>query len=103
MKKRKKRKPLVQLVLPTAPTTPERNQSDVARLMAEITAHYESAQWALSGHTVGVSQHAFITRRMEHIGILHEELEKHLTPEEAAKAMIEAMEKPDEAKESEDT
>lgn len=49
--------------------------SEVARLLEQITAEYEAAQRGLTGLAFGTSQHEFITRRMEHMGQLHGELQ----------------------------
>ena len=54
---------------------PYENRSDVARLLSQITAEYEAAQRGLSGLAYGVSQHAFITARMENMGQLHTQLQ----------------------------
>jgi hypothetical protein len=50
-------------------------RSEVARLLAQITAEYEAAERGLNGLAMGVSQHEFITARMEHMGQLHSELQ----------------------------
>ena len=49
--------------------------SEVARLLAQISAEYEAAQCGLSGLAYGASQHEFITARMEHLGQLHNQLQ----------------------------
>jgi hypothetical protein len=49
-------------------------ESEVARLLAQINAEYESAQQGLSGLAQGVGQHRFITKRTEQIAELHEKL-----------------------------
>jgi hypothetical protein len=49
-------------------------RSEVARLLEAISAEYEAAQRGLSGLAQGISEHRFITRRMERIGELHAEL-----------------------------
>lgn len=49
--------------------------SEVARLLAQISAEYEAAQRGLSGLAYGVSQHEFITARMEHMGQIHMQLQ----------------------------
>ena len=53
----------------------QQQRSEVARLLEQITAEYESAQRGLTGLAYGTSQHDFITRRMEHMGQLHGELQ----------------------------
>ena len=50
-------------------------RSEVARLLAQISAEYEAAQRGLTGLAYGTSQHEFITARMEHMGQLHNELQ----------------------------
>jgi hypothetical protein len=50
--------------------------SEVARILQQIREEYESAQQGLSGVAYGNSQHAFITAKMENMGVLHEELQK---------------------------
>lgn len=51
-----------------------KQHSEVARLLAQITAEYEAAQRGLTGLSYGISQHEFITARMEHMGQLHNQL-----------------------------
>ena len=98
-KKRKKQKPLVQLVLPTHPM-PQGNQSEVGRLLRQINQEYQSAQWGLSGLAYGVSQHAFITGRMEGMERAREQLVELVGPDESTRLVVEQMNKSDEAKES---
>jgi hypothetical protein len=72
----------------------ERNQSDVARLLAEIDLQYQAAQLALSGQAVGVSQHQFITARLERIEDARQELVNLVgDPDEASRLVIEQMNK----------
>ncbi len=52
-----------------------KQRSEVARLLAQISAEYEAAQRGLRGLAHGVSQHEFITARMENMGQLHSELQ----------------------------
>ena len=49
--------------------------SEVARLLSQISAEYESAQRGLEGLSCGTSKHEFITARMEHMGRLHNQLQ----------------------------
>ena len=49
-------------------------RSEVARLLSQISAEYEAARLGLTGLAYGVSQHEFITARMEHMGQLHNQL-----------------------------
>jgi hypothetical protein len=53
----------------------DEQRSEVARLLAQISAEYEAAERGLNGLAMGVSQHEFITARMEHMGQLHSELQ----------------------------
>jgi hypothetical protein len=61
-------------------------RSEVARLLAQISDEYEAAQRGLSGLASGVSQHEFITARMENMGQLHSQL--HSLVGDIAIAMI---------------
>ena len=54
------------------------NQSEVARLLQQITQEYEAATLGLTGLAYGTSQHAFITARMENMSCLREELATHV-------------------------
>jgi len=94
-RRRRRRQPLVQLVSVTRSVTPVPvgGQSEVARLMSQITAEYEAAQWALSGQAVGVSQHAFITARLERMEDARQELEQLVGPEESTRLFVERLEK----------
>jgi hypothetical protein len=59
-----------------------KQNSEVARLLAQINSEYEAARQGLSGLAQGVGQHRFITRRMEHIAELHCQL-RNLVGDEA--------------------
>ncbi|GCE29457.1 hypothetical protein KDA_49410 [Dictyobacter alpinus] len=63
--------------------TPE---SEVTRLLNQIKAEYEAAQNGLYGLASGTSQHAFITARMEHMSLLHTELQSLIG--DAATALV---------------
>jgi hypothetical protein len=94
-KKRKKQKPLVQLVL-TAPVTPPRGQSKVARLLRQFELEQESAQRALYGFAQ-VGKHEFIEARMTRMGIIQEELGNLVGEDEAGRLVVEQMDTPKEA------
>ncbi len=49
--------------------------SEVTRLLAQISAEYEAAQRGMGGFAYGSSKHEFITARMEHMGRLHRQLQ----------------------------
>ncbi|MDQ2907707.1 MAG: hypothetical protein M3Y81_29735 [Chloroflexota bacterium] len=53
----------------------DEQRSEVARLLHQIDQEYEAAQRGMSGLAYGVSQHEFITARMEHVGQLHVQLQ----------------------------
>ncbi len=67
------------------------NQSEVARLLAQISAEYESAQRGMTGLAYETAQHRFITARMENMGHLHTQL-KELVGDDAMKLMAEQLE-----------
>ncbi len=48
--------------------------SDVARLLNQITAEYAAGRQGLSGLAQGVSQHRYITTKMERMEELHQQL-----------------------------
>jgi hypothetical protein len=48
--------------------------SEVAHLLRQISVEYEAAQQGLSGLAQGVSQHRFITQRMERMYELHTQI-----------------------------
>ena len=50
-------------------------RSEVARLLAQISAEYEAAQRGMGDFAYGAAKHEFITARMEHMGRLHIELQ----------------------------
>jgi ABC-type Fe2+-enterobactin transport system substrate-binding protein len=62
-------------------------RSEVARLLSQISVEYEAAQRGLMGLSYGMSQHDFITARMENMGQIHSQLEL-LVGGDAAIAMI---------------
>jgi hypothetical protein len=61
-------------------------RSEIARMLAQISDEYQAAQSGLFGLAAGCSRHDFITKRMETIGQLHEQL--HDLVGDAAIAMI---------------
>ncbi len=62
-------------------------RSEVARLLSQISVEYEAAQRGLMGLSYGMSQHDFITARMENMWQIHSQLEL-LVGGDAAIAMI---------------
>jgi hypothetical protein len=53
----------------------QEQRSEVARLLSQISDEYEAAQRGLTGLSYGMSQHEFITARMENMGQLHTQLQ----------------------------
>ena len=70
----------------------ENNQSEVARIKAQIAAEQESAQRAMRSFAYGSAQHRFITKRMERIGGLHDALKEIVGKDEADKTLIDGLE-----------
>lgn len=68
----------------------EQNQSEVARLLKQISAEYEAALRGLNGLALGAAKHEFITARMENVGRLHEELHE-IVGEEAIVMVAETL------------
>lgn len=69
------------------------NQSEVARLLRQIEQEYEAAQRGLSGLAFGVSQHEFITAKMERIQQSQEALGQLVGKWQATKLVAETLEK----------
>lgn len=67
-------------------------KSEVARLMQQITAEYESAQHGLHGLSQGTAHHAFITQKMENMSACHEALKGLVGEQEAIKILAQALE-----------
>jgi hypothetical protein len=103
LKKRRKRHPLVQLVIPSRPLeqpAPDGGQSEVALLMKQFRDEDEAAQRGLYGFAQ-TAQHEIITARMERWGILQEQLTELVGEDTANRMIVKAMgadEKPEEDK-----
>lgn len=67
------------------------NQSEVSRLKAEIELENAACRYALNAPSLGVARHSFITRKMERMGELHEELKKWIGEEKTAKFVVKTM------------
>ena len=52
------------------------NQSELARILEQISLEYEAAQRSMYGFAYGSAKHAFITARMETMGNLHSKLQE---------------------------
>ncbi len=57
--------------------------SEVVRLLRQIELEYQAAHHALYGLSAGNSKHEFITKKMERMGILHQELKTLVGVDEA--------------------
>ena len=66
--------------------------SEVARLRPRIAEEYLAATCGLTGLAAGVSQHQFITARMENMDRCHEQLSSLVGSEQAAKLVAETLE-----------
>jgi hypothetical protein len=70
--------------------------SEVAQIMQQITTEYQAGQRALHGLSCGIAQHRFITKRMENIGKLHQQLQT-LVGDQAMPLVVLALEQADPA------
>jgi hypothetical protein len=71
----------------------QNNQSEVARVKADIELHYRAAQYAQYGTSVGTSQHKVISRNMTHVGKGQEELVGLIGENDATVFLIDTMNK----------
>lgn len=69
------------------------NESDVARLLETIDLEYQAAWNGLSGLAQGTSQHDFINAKLERMEDARQELEKLVGENEAARMVVEQMNK----------
>lgn len=65
-------------------------QSEVARILQQIEAEYVAAQRGLTG-LAECARHAAITSRMEHMGLLHQDLQA-IVGDDAIKLIYERLE-----------
>jgi len=61
--------------------------------MQQITLEYEAAKRGMSGLAYGTAQHAFITARMENMGIIQDELQQLIGEDKAIKLVAQALER----------
>lgn len=64
------------------------NQSEVARLLAQIDAEYESSRQGLQGIAQGIAYHQFITERMERIQSLQARLGEVVGDQDTATLIV---------------
>ena len=69
------------------------NQSEVARLRAHIEQENQAAWWALHGLSSGTAQHAFITRRFNHMEQSYKRLMQVVGEEEATRMVCEVFDR----------
>ena len=50
------------------------NESEIARLRAQLEREHEASVWALTGLASGTAQHAFITARFRRMDAYHQQL-----------------------------
>jgi hypothetical protein len=67
------------------------NQSEVARILAQVESEYLAARRGLSGFAEG-ARHAAISARMENMGRLHQSLQA-MVGEDAIRLIAEHLEK----------
>jgi hypothetical protein len=68
------------------------NRSEVALLKQRIAMESEAAKLAMYGPLRGAAKHSFITKRMENMGGLKEDLAEYVGDDEATKFLIRTME-----------
>lgn len=67
------------------------SQSEVARIRAQIAEEYEAARRGLTGLASGPARHNFITRKMERLGQLHQELGQVVGEQQATEIVVQTM------------
>ncbi len=67
------------------------NNSEVARIMRQITLEYEAAQRGLTGLAYGTAHHAFITAKLESMVNMQESLSDIVGSQEAIKLVVQAL------------
>ena len=68
------------------------SRSEVAQILTQIEAEYESGVLAVSGLASGIAKHEFITHRMERIGQLHNELRDLVGEQHAIGLLVNTLE-----------
>jgi hypothetical protein len=70
----------------------DQGRSEVASILAQIQAEYESGRQGLTGVASGTARHDFITARMEQMGLLHQELQKLVGEQDAIALIAQSLE-----------
>jgi len=66
-----------------------KQKSEVAQLLQQISLEYEAATRGLTGLSAGSTKHSFITARLERIGVYHEQLVSLVGEVQATQLVIE--------------
>jgi hypothetical protein len=69
-----------------------KQKSQVAQLLQQISLEYEAATRGLTGLSAGCAKHSFITARLEQIGAYHEQLVSMVGEVQATQLVIELAE-----------
>lgn len=69
-----------------------KQKSEVAQLLQQISLEYEAATLGLTGLSAGSAKHSFITARLEQIGAYHEQLVSLVGEVQATQLVIELAE-----------
>ena len=69
-----------------------KQRSEVAQLLQQISLEYEAATRGLTGLSAGSAKHSFITARLEQIGVYHERLVSMVGEVQATQLVIELAE-----------
>jgi hypothetical protein len=69
-----------------------KQKSELAQLLQQISLEYEAATRGLTGLSAGSAKHSFITARLEQIGVYHEQLVSLVGEVQATQLVIELAE-----------
>lgn len=68
------------------------SKSEIARLSQQFAQEYQAAQWAAQGLVIGAARHEFITKRMENMGKIRQELARIMGDQAATETMAKVLE-----------
>ncbi len=69
------------------------NESEIARLRAQLEQEHAASVWALTGLASGTAQHAFITARSRRMDVCHQQLSKLVGEEQATEELCRVFDK----------
>jgi len=72
----------------------DEQKSEVARLLQQIDAEYQSAQSGLVGFASGSARHDFIDKKLENMHRAHEKLIELVGPDEAIALVVYTIDAP---------